>query len=50
MIRPPYVGAIETAEKFGERLYLEAWNRGWGSALRKVVIGDEDYWEDRHAA
>ena len=44
MIRPPYVGAIETAEKFGERLYLEAWNRGWDSALRKVVIGDGAVW------
>ena len=39
-----YVGAIETAEKFGERLYLEAWNRGWDSAIKKVVIGDGAVW------
>ena len=24
-----YVGAIESAEEFGKRLYGEAWNRGW---------------------
>ena len=39
-----FAGAIETAEKFGERLYLEAWNRGWDSANRKVVIGDGAVW------
>ena len=39
-----YVGAIETAEEFGKRLYLEAWNRGWDSAVRKVVIGDGAVW------
>ena len=27
-----YTGAIETAEEFGRRLYLEAWNRGWSRA------------------
>ena len=35
-----YTGAIETAEEFGKRLYLEAWNRGWSRAQKKVVMGD----------
>ena len=35
-----YVGAIETAEQFGKRIYLEAWKRGWSRALKKVVMGD----------
>jgi len=39
-----YVGAIETAEEFGKRLYLEAWNRGWCHAEKKVVIGDGAEW------
>jgi hypothetical protein len=39
-----YVGAIETAEEFGRRLYLEAWNRGWSRAMKKVVIGDGAEW------
>jgi hypothetical protein len=39
-----YVGAIETAEEFGRRLYLEAWNRGWRRAAKKVVIGDGAEW------
>jgi hypothetical protein len=39
-----YVGAIETAEEFGKRLYLEAWNRGWSRARKKVVIGDGAEW------
>ena len=47
-----YVGAIETAEEFGKRLYLEAWNRGWSRAEKKVVIGDGAGWiwnlADRH--
>jgi len=30
-----YTGAIETAEEFGKRIYLEAWNRGWSRAERK---------------
>lgn len=34
-----YTGAIETAEQFGKRIYLEAWNRGWSRAVKKVVIG-----------
>ncbi len=39
-----YTGAIETAEEFGRRLYLEAWNRGWSRAEKKVVIGDGAEW------
>jgi hypothetical protein len=39
-----YVGAIEPAEEFGRRLYLEAWNRGWNRAAKKVVIGDGAEW------
>lgn len=35
-----YVGAIETAEDFGLRMYTEAWRRGWSRAKKKVVIGD----------
>jgi hypothetical protein len=39
-----YTGAIETAEEFGKRLYLEAWKRGWSRAVKKVVIGDGAEW------
>lgn len=39
-----YVGAIETAEEFGFRLYTEAWRRGWEWATIKVVIGDGAIW------
>lgn len=39
-----YTGAIETAEEFGKRLYLEAWKRGWSRAEEKVVIGDGAEW------
>lgn len=39
-----YVGAIETAEEFGKRLYLEAWKRGWSRAAKKVVMGDGAEW------
>jgi hypothetical protein len=39
-----YTGAIETAEEFGKRLYLEAWNRGWNRAQKKVVMGDGAEW------
>ena len=39
-----YTGAIENAERFGNRLYLEAWNRGWNHAAKKVVIGDGAEW------
>lgn len=39
-----YTGAIETAAEFGNRIYLEAWNRGWSRAAKKVVIGDGAEW------
>ena len=39
-----YTGAIETAEEFGKRLYLEAWERGWSRAQKKVVMGDGAEW------
>lgn len=39
-----YVGAIETAEEFGRRLYVEAWKRGWSRAEKKVVMGDGAEW------
>jgi len=39
-----YVGAIETAEEFGKRLYLEAWKRGWSRAEIKVFMGDGSEW------
>ena len=39
-----YTGAIETAEEFGQRLFLEAWTRGWSRALVRVVMGDGAEW------
>ena len=39
-----YVGAIESAEQFGLRLYTEAWRRGWSRAGKKVVIADGAIW------
>jgi hypothetical protein len=39
-----YVGAIETADEFGKRLYVEAWKRGWSRAQKKVVVGDGAEW------
>jgi len=39
-----YVAAIESAREFGPRLYLEAYNRGWDRATKKVVIGDGAEW------
>ncbi len=39
-----YTGAIETAEQFGKRLYVEAWKRGWSRARKRVVIGDGAEW------
>jgi hypothetical protein len=39
-----YTGSIETASQFGSRIYLEAWNRGWNRAEKKVVIGDGAEW------
>ena len=39
-----YVAAIEKADEFGNRIYLEAWKRGWNYADRKVVMGDGAEW------
>lgn len=39
-----YIGAIETAEQFGKRLYVGAWKRGSSRAETKVVIGDGAEW------
>jgi hypothetical protein len=39
-----YTGAIENAQQFGKRLYVEAWKRGWSRAETKVVIGDGAEW------
>jgi hypothetical protein len=39
-----YVGAIESCEEFGCRLYAEAWQRGWARAEKKVVLGDGAEW------
>jgi hypothetical protein len=39
-----YTGAIETAERFGRRLYVEAFERGWDRAKTKVVLGDGAEW------
>jgi hypothetical protein len=39
-----YTGAIESAQEFGKRLYLEAWKRGWSRAQKRVVIGDGAEW------
>ncbi len=39
-----YTAAIETAEQFGKRLYVEAWNRGWDRAKKKVVLADGAEW------
>ena len=39
-----YTGAIEPAEEFGKRIYLEAWNRGWSHAEKRVVMGDGAEW------
>lgn len=39
-----YVAAIETAEEFGKRIYLEAWKSGWSRAEKKVVMGDGAEW------
>jgi hypothetical protein len=39
-----YVGAIETAEEFGLRIYTEAWRRGWDRADLRVLMGDGAVW------
>lgn len=44
-----FVGAIETAEQFGWRLYAEALRRGLAQAQRVVILGDGAEWI-RHLA
>ena len=39
-----YVGAIESCEEFGRRVYAEAWRRGWARAAKRVVLGDGAEW------
>ena len=39
-----YVGAIETAEEFGQRIFTEAIRRGLRRAQRVIVIGDGAPW------
>ena len=39
-----YVGAIETSEKFGHRIYAEAQRRGLEQAQTVVVLGDGAAW------
>ena len=39
-----YTGAIETADQFGRRIHREAWDRGYGRAKTKVVLGDGALW------
>jgi len=39
-----YVGAIETAEAFGSRIYAEAVRRGLRQARKVVVLGDGAPW------
>ena len=39
-----YVAAIENAQEFGDRLYTEAWRRGWSRAEKKVILADGAVW------
>ena len=39
-----FVGAIESAEVFGDRIYGEAVRRGLGRAARVVILGDGAEW------
>jgi hypothetical protein len=39
-----YTGSIETAEEFGKRIDLEAYQRGWERAAKKVVLADGAEW------
>jgi hypothetical protein len=39
-----YVGAIETAEEFGRRIYGEAVRRGVNRAAKVIVLGDGAHW------
>jgi hypothetical protein len=47
-----YVGAIETSESFGLRIYTKAYHRGWDRATIRVVMGDGSHWiwniDDQH--
>jgi len=48
LIRDPdsttYTGAIETAEQFGKRIYLKAYQRGGENSAKKVVPADGAEW------
>src|SRR5205823_3085453 len=33
-----YTGAIESAEQFGKRIFLEAWKRGWSRGLIEKLV------------
>ena len=39
-----YTAAIETAEEFGKRIYLQAHRRDWELAAKKVVLADGAEW------
>jgi hypothetical protein len=39
-----YIAAIESAEEFGKRLFVEAWKRGSSRAEKIVVLGDGAEW------
>jgi hypothetical protein len=39
-----YVGAIETAEAFGIRIYAEAIRRGVSRAAKVIILGDGAHW------
>jgi hypothetical protein len=39
-----YVGAIESCQDFGRRLYAEVWRRGWARAEKRMVLGDGAEW------
>jgi hypothetical protein len=39
-----YTGAMESAEEFGRRRQVEAWERGWSRAAKKVLSGEGAEW------
>jgi len=39
-----YVGAVETAEEFGKRIYAEAVRRGLHRAQQVIILGDAAVW------
>lgn len=45
-----YTGAIEDADSFGKRMYVEAHQRGWSRAQKKVVLADGAEWIWNRAA